>query len=136
MDRELRQIVIEECWRSVAWAALGLASWAFISTETTSLDPTITTLTGLTLLTWALLTVSMIGARLVTGAELNVTTRGGLVVILLISMSITAIIVLLLYLTTEWSKLFLGGAYLGLVAATIVYYRLVVFPDIEATVAE
>ena len=61
MSDELRRILHEELWRSVAWAGLGLVGWAWILTSTGQLDATVWTVVGLPVLTWATLTAGMVG---------------------------------------------------------------------------
>lgn len=67
---ERRRIVSEELWRSVVWAGMALFGWSIIITSSPQLDANAVTVVGLPLLTWALLTGTMIGLRVWTGREL------------------------------------------------------------------
>lgn len=77
MNAETRRIVNEELWRSVVWFAIGLFGWSLIISSTTLIEATALTALGLPVLTWAVLTVLMIGIRVATGLELKAQTDSG-----------------------------------------------------------
>lgn len=132
---ELAQILREELWRSVAWAGLGLVGWAFIVTSTARLDATVWTVIGLPVLTWAALTVGMIGLRLVTGSALQVRTTEGLHIVLLEGFIVTGFIIVYLVTVEGWSPLPTVGGYLAITAVYLVYYLKIHLPRSSLTTA-
>lgn len=130
MSNKLRRILREELWRSVAWAGLGLVGWAWIITSTGRLDATIWTAVGLPVLTWATLTVGMVGLRLITGSELQVQTKEGLHIVLLEGIIVTGFFVVYLVAVEGWSPFFTVGGYLALTGLYALYYWQVVLPSI------
>jgi len=128
MSYELRRILREELWRSVAWAGLGLFGWALIITSTGQLDATVWTVVGLPVLTWATLTVGMIGLRLITGSDLQVQTREGLHIVLLEGIIITGFLIVYLVAVAGWSPFITVGSYLSITVLYALYYWQVVLP--------
>jgi len=132
MSTEFRQLLREELWRSIAWAALALTGWAFIITETAQLEATVWTVLGFPLVTWAFLTVGMISLRLVTGSSLQVRTTDGLHFVFLLGLIGGGFVILYLITIDGYSAVIYGGGYLAVVGLMALYYRFVVIPDFES----
>jgi hypothetical protein len=78
MNAHLRRITGEELVRSIVWFALGLVGWPFLASAVAWVEPSLMTVFGFPVLTWALLTVCAIGVRALTEMELRVQTPAGL----------------------------------------------------------
>ena len=128
MTPQLRRIIREELWRSIAWIGLGLVGWALVIAEVAWLDATALTVFGLPVLTWAALTVGMIRLRLITGSDLQVQTREGLHIVLLEGIIITGFLVVYLVAVEGWSPLLTVGSYLAITGLYALYYWQVVLP--------
>lgn len=132
MSTEFRQLLREELWRSIAWAALALTGWAFIITENSQLEATVWTVLGFPLVTWAFLTVGTITLRLLTGSSLQVRTTDGLHLAFLLSILGGGFAVFYLIAVDGYSAVVYGGGYLGILVLLTVYYWFVVVPDFES----
>ncbi len=132
MSTEFRQLLREELWRSIAWAALALTGWAFIITETSHIEATVWTVLGFPLVTWAVLTVGTITLRLLTGSSLQVRTTDGLHLAFLLGILGGGFAVFYLIAVDGYSEVVYGGGYLGTVALVTIYYRFVVVPNFES----
>jgi hypothetical protein len=75
MNARLDRILREELLRSVAWIGLGLVGWATVVDGLAWLDASVSTVFGLPVLTWAVLTAGTIGVRYASGADLQMQTQ-------------------------------------------------------------
>ena len=132
MSNGLRRILREELWRSVVWAGLGLVGWGWIISSTGQIDATVWTVVGLPVLTWATLTIGMIGLRLITGSDLQVRTKEGLHIVLLEGIIVTGFLVVYLVAVAGWSPLLTVGGYLIFTGLYVLYYWQFALPSIEA----
>ncbi len=132
MSTEFRQLLREELWRSIAWAALALTGWALVITENSHLEATIWTVLGFPLVTWAFLTVGTITLRLLTGSSLQVRTTDGLHLAFLLSVLGGGFAVFYLVVVDGYSEVVYGGGYLGILVLLTLYYWFIVVPDFES----
>lgn len=132
MNIEFRQLLREELWRSIAWAALALTGWAFVIAESQQLETTVWTVFGFPLVTWAFLTVGTISLRLITGSSLQVQTVDGLHLALLLGVIGGGFAVFYLVAVDDYSAVVYGGGYLGVLVLLTLYYRFIVVPDFES----
>lgn len=65
MTPEMRRIVREKLWKSIAWFGLALVGWQLLIDELAWLEQGLLTVFGLPVLTWAVLTAGTIGTRIV-----------------------------------------------------------------------
>jgi hypothetical protein len=122
MDPDTRAVVREELLRSIAWAALGLVGWPIAVSEFAQLDATALTVFGLPILTWMLLTGGMIAIRLRTGADLQVRSRVGIVVSLVVGLALAGLGGVYLVTVLDYSALWVGSAYLAVTLGTGLWY--------------
>lgn len=125
------RIVREELLRSIAWAGLGLFGWAVLITESARLEATALTVFGLPVLTWALLTTSMIGIRFYTGAELKVLSRDGILFSVVLGVILGGFGVIYLVTIRDQSLVVLVALYGTIVVLTLGWFRYVVLPSYE-----
>ncbi|QLH84602.1 hypothetical protein [Halosimplex pelagicum] len=121
MNAESREVVSEELWRSVVWIAVGLFGWSLIISSTDRIDATALTALGLPLATWAVLTLSMIGIRLVTGMELKVETESGRYLMWFLGLVVGAFVVLWLILVRSQPWTLFVVYVVGTVVGTLVW---------------
>lgn len=131
MNPQLRRIIREESLRGIAWISLGIVGWPLVISAVAWLDATPLTVFGLPVLTWATLTVGMIGLRLITGSDLQVRTKAGLDIVLLEGILVTGFLVVYLVAVAGWSLLPTVGGYLAITVLYGLYYWQVVLPRIE-----
>lgn len=131
---EVRLILREELLRSIGWAALGLFGWAMVISSTDQLAANVWTVFGLPILTWASLTVGMIGYRLATGATLQVQTKEGLHVATLGGAVLGGFWAVFLIFVLEWSPLLVIGLYVFTTAVYLLYYTRVILPQFDSPV--
>lgn len=129
---QVRRILSEELWRSVAWAALGLFGWAIIISESGYLEANALTVLGLPILTWASLTVGMIGFRLTTGHELQVQMKEGLHIVVLGGYVLAAFWAIFFILTLDYSPVLVIGLYLVIGGAYLIYYIRMISPRFDS----
>jgi hypothetical protein len=122
VNPQQRRIVREELWRSIAWAGLGIVGWPTLVTEVAWLEPTLFTVFGLPVVTWAVLTAGMIGIRTATGAELQRHTFS-LPTFLLESAILGGIGAVYLVTARGYSPLLVMTGYVAVGAAAVVWYR-------------
>lgn len=132
MKPQLRRIIREELWRSIAWIGLGLVGWALVISEAAWLDATALTVFGLPVLTWAGLTIGMVGLRVITESDLQVGTKAGLNIVLLEGVIITGSLVVYLVAVAGWPPLPTAGGYLAITGLYALYYWQFVLPSVEA----
>lgn len=130
-DPDVRRIISEELWRSVAWAGFALFGWAIIIQASASLDATVWTALGLPVLTWASLTVGMIGTRLTTGHELQVQTLEGLHIVTLGGVLLGGFWAVFLILAFGYSAVLVTGLYVLTVVGFGIYYWQIILPRFE-----
>ena len=129
---QVRRILSEELWRSVGWAGLGLVGWSIIISTSGQLEATAWTVLGLPILTWASLTVGMIGFRLTTGHELQVQTKEGLHVVVLAGYLFAVFWAIFLILALDYSPVVIVGLYLLLGGAYLIYYTRIILPRFDS----
>jgi hypothetical protein len=132
MKPQLRRIIREELLRSIAWIGLGLVGWALVISEATWLDATALTVFGLPVLTWAGLTIGMVGLRVITERDLQVRTKAGLNIVLLEGIVITGSLVVYLVAVADWPPLPTVGGYLAITGLYALYYWQFVLPSVGA----
>jgi Fe2+ or Zn2+ uptake regulation protein len=129
-------IVREELLRSIAWAGLGLVGWAILISASRQLPATVWTVVGLPLLTWASLTVGMIGIRLITGNDLQIQSTEGLHIISIGGVVLGGFWAAFLVFVLDWSPLLISGLYLFVTIAYLVVYKKVVLPRFDGRVKQ
>lgn len=127
----VRSILREELLRSIGWAALGLFGWAILVSSSRQLPATIWTVVGLPILTWASLTVGMIGIRLMTGSELQVQSKEGLHVVSLGGVVLGGFWAVFLIFVLEWPLLLTSVLYFLATIAYLVLYKRVILPQLD-----
>jgi Fe2+ or Zn2+ uptake regulation protein len=127
----VHQIFREELLRSIAWAGLGLFGWAILVSSSSQLPATVWTVVGLPVLTWASLTVGMIGIRLVTGSDLQIQSTEGLHLISVGGVVLGGFWAVFLIFVLDWPPLLTSGVYLFITIAYLVFYRRVVLPEFD-----
>lgn len=125
---QVRRVIAEELWRSVAWAGFSLFGWAIIISVSDQLAATVWTVLGVPLLTWASLTVAMIGLRLATSRELQVQHREGLHIVTLGGVVFGGFWALFLIFALGHSPLRVLGLYSVIVGAFLLYYSRIILP--------
>jgi hypothetical protein len=121
MNRELRRLVGEELLRSIVWAGLGMVGWPILVSEVAWLEASVLTVFGLPVLTWAVLTASAIGIRLLTGTELQVRTPAGLSTSLLVGIVCGGVAAVYLAGVQGYSPLGVATAYVAVTAGTLLW---------------
>jgi hypothetical protein len=129
-------IVREELLRSIAWAGLGLFGWAILVSSSSQLPATVWTVIGLPILTWASLTVGMIGLRLITGNDLQMQSTEGLHIISIGGVVLGGFWAAFLIFVLDWSPLLISGLYLFVTIAYLVLYKKVVLPGFDEPVED
>lgn len=129
-------ILKEELLRSIAWAGLGLFGWAWIANRTQAFEASIGVVAALTILTWAGLTIGMIGLRLATNTELQVQSREGLHIVTLFGIILGGYAVVYGIVVEGWPVLFAGGLYIAVLVAFLAYYQRYIVPQFNAGEAE
>jgi len=124
----------EELLRSIAWAGLGLFGWAILISTSDQLPATVWTVVGLPILTWASLTVGMIGIRLITGNDLQVQSTEGLHIISLGGVVVGGFWAVFLIFVLDWPPLLTSGLYLFVTVTYFVFYKRVILPQFGAPV--
>ena len=130
----VRLIVREELLRSIAWVALGLFGWAILVTSSDQLPATVWTVGGLPILTWASLTIGMIGVRLMTGSELQIQSKDGLHVVSLGGVVLGGFWAAFLIIVLDWPFLLIIGLYSAVTIAYLVLYTRVILPRFDARI--
>jgi len=113
----------EELLRSIAWAGLSLFGWAILVSSSDQLPATVWTVVGLPILTWASLTVGMIGIRLITGNDLQIQSTEGLHLISFGGVVLGGFWAVFLIFVLDWSPLLISGLYLLVTTTYLVFYR-------------
>ena len=129
MKPQLRSIVREELLRSIAWIGLGLVGWSLVISEVAWLDATALTVFGLPVITWALLTISMIGIRTATSAELQVQTPAGLSISLILGIMLGGVGAVYLVAVEGYATLWVTVAYVTVTVGTLLWYWYMGLPD-------
>ncbi len=124
----------EELLRSIAWAGLGLFGWAILVSSSSQLPATVWTVVGLPILTWASLTVGMIGIRLITGNDLQIQSTEGLHIISIGGVVLGGFWAAFLIFVLDWSPLLISGLYLFVAIAYLAFYKRVVLPRFDERV--
>jgi hypothetical protein len=124
----------EELLRSIAWAGLGLFGWAILVSSSGQLPATVWTVVGLPILTWASLTVGMIGLRLITGTDLQIQSTEGLHIMSIGGVVLGGFWAAFLVFVLDWSPLLVSGLYLFVTIAYLVFYKKIVLPRFDAPV--
>lgn len=122
----------EELLRSIAWAGLSLFGWAILISSSNQLSATVWTVIGLPILTWASLTVGMIGIRLITGNDLQIQSTEGLHIISIGSLVVGGFWAAFLIFVLGWSPPLVSGLYLFVTITYLVLYKKVVLPRFDA----
>jgi hypothetical protein len=122
MHRELRQIIREELWRSVAWIGLGMVGWPILTEELAWLETTVVTVFVFPVLTWAVLTAGFIGVRAVTASDLQVQTPTGLSLSLLCGVILGGVSAVYLVGVEGYSTLWVSVLYVALSLGTVLSY--------------
>jgi hypothetical protein len=130
----VRLILREELLRSIAWAALGLFGWAIIITSSDQLSGTVWTVGGLPILTWASLTIGMIGLRLITGSDLQIQSNEGLHVLSLGGVVLGGFWAAFLIVVLGWPSLLIVGLYSAVTIVYLVFYIRVILPRFEGRI--
>ena len=131
---QVHEILREELLRSIGWAGLGLFGWAILVSSSSQLPAAVWTVLGLPILTWASLTVGMIGIRLITGNDLQIQSIEGLHIISVGGVVFGGFWAVFLIFVLDWPPLLTSGLYLFITAAYFVYYTRVVLPGFDAPV--
>ena len=129
---QVRLILREELLRSIAWAALGLFGWAILVSSSDQLPATVWTVVGLPFLTWASLTIGVVGVRLMTGSELQIQSKEGLHVVSLGGVVLGGFWAVFLIFVLGWSSLLIIGLYISITITYLVVYTRVVLPRFDA----
>lgn len=129
---QVQQIFREELWRSVAWAGFSLFGWAILISSSDLLPTTVWTVGVLPVLTWASLTVGMIGIRLSTGTEFQIQTTEGLDIVTVGGAVLGGFWAAFLIFVLDWSPLISIGLYVAVMTAYLVYYIRVVRPELSS----
>jgi DNA-binding HxlR family transcriptional regulator len=132
----VRLILREELLRSIAWVALGLFGWAILVTSSDQLPATVWTVGGLPILTWASLTIGMIGVRLVTGSDFQIQSKEGLHVVSLGGVVLGGFWAVFLIVVLNWSPLLIIGLYSVVTIAYLVVYTRVILPRFDAQIED
>jgi hypothetical protein len=128
----VRLILREELLRSIAWAALGLFGWAILVSSSDQLPATVWTVGGLPILTWASLTIGMIGGRLMTGSDLQIQSKEGLHVVSLGGIVIGGFWAVFGTVVLGWPFLVMVGLYATATITYLVLYTRVLLPRFDA----
>jgi hypothetical protein len=129
MSTEIRRIVREELLRSIVWFGLGIVGWPILISEFTWLDANVLTVFGLPLLTWAVLTTGMIGVRVSTSTELQVTTPVGLSMSLLVGIMLGGVSAVYLVAVEEYAALPVIIVYAAVTGGTVLWHWYMRLPD-------
>jgi hypothetical protein len=122
MHPERREIVREELLRSIAWAALGLVGWPLLVAEVTWLEPTLLTVAGLPVLTWALLTATAVGIRLLSGTDPRVRSAAGLSTTLVFGVMLGGVGAVYLVAAGGYPALWVTAGYVAVTAGAVVWH--------------
>lgn len=129
MNPKLQQIIREELLRSIAWIGLGIVGWPILISEVAWLDTTVLTVFGLPILTWALLTTSIIGIRTATSAELQVQTPAGLSISLFFGIVLGGVGAVYLVAVGGYATIWVTAAYVSVTVGTLLYYWYTGLPE-------
>ncbi|WP_246989007.1 hypothetical protein [Halorientalis marina] len=132
MKSQRRRIIREELLRSIAWIGLGLVGWPIVISEVAWVEPSVLTVFGLPVLTWALLTAGMIGARTVTSTELQVQTPAGLSMSLALGIMLGGVGAVYLVAAGGYSALWITVAYVVVTIAAVGWYWYLRLPDLPS----
>ncbi|QFU81622.1 hypothetical protein [Natronorubrum aibiense] len=130
MNVETRQIITEELWRSVVWAGLGLFGWAILIAEFAWLDASVFTVLGLPILTWAVLTGGLIGARLATTSTFRVQSQAGHLLAVICGLILGGVAAIG-FVTQGYPALWVGAIYVTVAVVTALWSWYVVLPNVE-----
>jgi len=129
MSSQRRRIIREELLRSIAWIGLGIVGWSIVIPEVPWLDTTVLTVFGLPVLTWALLTASLIGVRTATSTELQVRTPAGLSISLVLGIMVGGVGAVYLATVGGYSIVWVTTAYVSVTIGTLIWYWYTGLPD-------
>jgi hypothetical protein len=132
MNLQRRRIIREELLRSIAWIGLGIVGWPIVISEVAWVEPTVLTVFGLPVITWALLTASMIGVRTVTSTELQVQTPTGLSMSLALGIMLGGVGAVSLVTAGGYSALWITVAYVSVTTAAVGWYWYLRLPDLTS----
>jgi hypothetical protein len=132
MNSQRRRIIREELLRSIAWIGLGLVGWPIVISEVAWVEPTVLTVFGLPVLTWALLTAGMIGVRTVTSKELQVQTPTGLSMSLALGIMLGGVGAVYLVAAGGYSALWITVAYVVVTIAAVGWYWYLRLPKLPS----
>ncbi|MEF8782175.1 MAG: hypothetical protein V5A39_14195 [Haloarculaceae archaeon] len=135
MNQETRRILTAELWRSVAWAGFALVSWAFLVGESARLEATLLNTLGLPFLTWAFLTVGIVGFRLRTDRTLSVRSKEGMSVLVALGVIVAGFGAVFAVTVLGRSLLVVGALYLATAGGTALWLRYTVFRSGRAGIA-
>jgi len=130
-----REIVREELLRSIAWFGLGLVGWPIVVTEVAWLEPSVLTVIGLPLVTWAALTTTAIALRSTTDSAAQVETRTGLSVSLVVGIMGGGVGAVYLVTGGGYPALWTTAAYVAVTGGAVLWYWLANPPANAADVA-
>lgn len=122
MKPQRRHIIREELLRSIAWIGLGIVGWPIVIAEVAWLDTTALTVLGLPVLTWAVLTMGVIGARTATSEELQIQTPAGLSISLLLGIMLGGIGAVYLVTAGGYPVLWITAAYVAVTGVAVLWY--------------
>jgi hypothetical protein len=131
MELETRRVVTEELSRSIVWAGVGLVGWGILASETGVLEANVLTLLSVPFLTWAALTTTMIGFRLVTGTEIQVQSKAGLSLFVILGVLAGGVASLFLVAVMGYPALAVTSLYVAISAITVLWVWQMVFPNFE-----
>jgi hypothetical protein len=132
MNSQRRRIIREELLRSIAWIGLGLVGWPIVISEVAWVEPTVLTVFGLPVLTWALLTAGMIGVRTVTSTELQVQTPTGLSMSLALGIMLGGVGAVSLVAAGGYSALWITVTYVVVTIAAVGWYWYLRLPELPS----
>jgi len=132
MTLHRREVVREELIRSIAWLALGLVGWAILVEELAALEASLLTVGVLPVLTWAGLTLGMIGLRFLTDSATQVETPSGLSISLVLGITLGGVGAVYLVAVENQAALWVTAAYVGVSIAAVAWHWYARVPDSPA----
>jgi len=135
MNTKLRQVVREELLRSIAWFGLGIVGWPLLVTEIAWLDATVFTVFGLPVLTWAVLTATFVGVRVLTDSDLQVGSPAGLTVSLALGEVLGGVGAVYLVAVQGYPAPWVVAGYVTVSLVTVLWYWYVGVPGVGSEVA-
>lgn len=130
----VRLVVREELLRSIAWAALGLVGWPILLSNSPEVPVTVWTVVGLPTMTWASLTVALIGVRLLTGSDLQIQSRDGLHLVSLGGILLTGCLTAFAVFILDWPPLLTVSVYVLATGSYLIAYKRLVLSQSDLPV--